>query len=140
MGRLITTAIANLISGVSQQPWSVRLPTQAEEQVNCYSSVTDFLKRRPATRHLAELPAPEGDAAAGVAAHVINRDENEKYIALFSTGGIIVRDLDGNPKSVTLEDGAADYLAQAANAGRDLRFLTINDYTFVLNRRVIVRK
>ena len=68
MGRLITTAIANLISGVSQQPWSVRLPTQAEEQVNCYSSVTDFLKRRPATRHLAELPAPEGDAAAGVAA------------------------------------------------------------------------
>ena len=35
MGRLITTAIANLISGVSQQPWSVRLPTQAEEQVNC---------------------------------------------------------------------------------------------------------
>ena len=119
MGRLITTAIANLISGVSQQPWSVRLPTQAEEQVNCYSSVTDFLKRRPATRHLAELPAPEGDAAAGVAAHVINRDANEKYIALFSTGGIIVRDLDGNPKSVTLQDSAADYLAQAANAGRD---------------------
>ena len=140
MGRLITTTIANLISGVSQQPWNVRLPTQAEEQINCYSSVTDFLKRRPATRHLAELPAPEGDAAAGVAAHVINRDEDEKYIALFSTGGIIVRDLDGNPKSVAIQDGAAAYLAQAANAERDLRFLTINDYTFVLNRRVTVRK
>lgn len=140
MGRLVTTTIANLISGVSQQPWNVRLPTQAEEQINCYSSVTDFLKRRPATRHLAELPAPEGDAAAGVAAHVINRDEDEKYIALFSTGGIIVRDLDGNPKSVTIQDGAAAYLAQAVNAERDLRFLTINDYTFVLNRRVTVRK
>lgn len=140
MGRLVTTGIANLISGVSQQPWSVRLPTQAEEQINCYSSVTDFLKRRPATRHLAELPHPEGNAAGGVAAHVINRDESEKYIALFSTGGIIVRDLDGKPKTVTLEDGSADYLTQAVNAGGDLRFLTINDYTFVLNRRVTVRK
>ena len=55
MGKLVSSTIPNLISGVSQQPWNVRLPTQAEEQVNCTSSVTDFLKRRPATRHLARI-------------------------------------------------------------------------------------
>ena len=69
MGKLVSSTIPNLISGVSQQPWNVRLPTQAEEQVNCQSSVTDFLKRRPATRHLARIrdtPAANGIANANL--------------------------------------------------------------------------
>lgn len=78
MGKLVSSTIPNLISGVSQQPWNVRLPTQAEEQVNCQSSVTDFLKRRPATRHLARIR--DTPAANGIASHHINRDETEQYI------------------------------------------------------------
>ena len=69
MGKLVSSTIPNLISGVSQQPWNVRLPTQAEEQVNCQSSVTDFLKRRPATRHLARIR--DTPAANGIASHHI---------------------------------------------------------------------
>lgn len=139
MGRLISTDIPNLISGVSQQPWNVRLPTQAEEQVNCYSSVTDFLKRRPATRHIARLrnaAFPNNKCAV----HHINRDENEKYACLFTSNHISAYNLDGVPKTVNVQGSAMNYLASAADPNHDLRFLTINDYTFVVNRRVTVRE
>lgn len=139
MGKLVSSTIPNLISGVSQQPWNVRLPTQAEEQVNCTSSVTDFLKRRPATRHLARIR--DTPAANGIASHHINRDETEQYIVTADASGINVFDLEGNAKTVSVTGtGAAGYLAAAATTpNRDLRFLTINDYTFVLNRRVTVK-
>lgn len=137
MGQLVSSAIPNLISGVSQQPWNVRLPTQAEEQINCSSSVTDFLTRRPATAHLARVmdQPPEN----GVAAHGIQRDETERYIVLATQTGIQVHGLDGTPKTVTLTGSGPAYLAAAQDPDRDLRFLTINDYTFVLNRRVTVQ-
>ena len=139
MGKLVSSTIPNLISGVSQQPWNVRLPTQAEEQVNCQSSVTDFLKRRPATRHLARIR--DITAANGIACHHINRDDTEQYIVMADATGIYIFDLEGNAKTVSITGtGAAGYLAAAATTpNRDLRFLTINDYTFVLNRRVTVK-
>ena len=92
MGKLVSSSIPNLISGVSQQPWNVRLPTQGEEQVNCFSSVTDFLKRRPAMNAVARLmDAEEADAlGASIFLHPINRDEREKYIVLVHKGGIRV--------------------------------------------------
>lgn len=138
MGKLVSSTIPNLISGVSQQPWNVRLPTQAEEQVNCTSSVTDFLKRRPATRHLARIR--DITAANGIACHHINRDDTEQYIVMADATGIYIFDLEGNAKTVSITGtGAAGYLAAATTPNRDLRFLTINDYTFVLNRRVTVK-
>ena len=137
MGKLVSSTIPNLISGVSQQPWNVRLPTQAEEQVNCQSSVTDFLKRRPATRHLARIR--DTPAANGIASHYINRDETEQYIVTADASGINVFDLEGNAKTVSVTGTGAAYLAAATAPNRDLRFLTINDYTFVLNRRVAVK-
>ena len=137
MGKLVSSTIPNLISGVSQQPWNVRLPTQAEEQVNCQSSVTDFLKRRPSTRHLARIR--DTPAANGIASHYINRDETEQYIVTADASGINVFDLEGNAKTVSVTGTGAAYLAAATAPNRDLRFLTINDYTFVLNRRVAVK-
>ena len=133
MGKLVSSTIPNLISAVSQQPWNVRLPTQAEEQVNCQSSVTDFLKRRPATRHLARIR--DTPAANGIASHHINRDETEQYIVTADASGINVFDLEGNAKTVSVTGTGAAYLAAATAPNRDLRFLTINDYTFVLNRQ-----
>ena len=137
MGHLIASTIPNLISGVSQQPWNVRLPTQAEEQINCSSSVTEFLRRRPATRHIARL---QDDASGGMALHSINRDETEQYIVLANETGLRVFDLAGKEKSVTVKESGTAYLAAAKNPDADLRFLTINDHTFVLNRKVVVQK
>ena len=136
MGKLIASDIPNLISGVSQQPWNVRLPTQAEEQINCYSSVTDFLRRRPATVHIAKLKS--AGFPDGCAVHHINRDELEKYVCLFTAARIDVYDLEGKMKTVSASDEALTYLSGIRNPKTDLRFLTINDYTFVLNRRKTV--
>lgn len=137
MGKLVSSSIPNLISGVSQQPWNVRLPTQAEEQVNCQSSVTDFLKRRPATRHLARIM--DNPSSGTVAVHAINRDDAEQYIVTADTAGIRVFDLKGTPKTVRTQGTGAAYLAAAASPDQDLRFLTLNDYTFVLNRKAVVK-
>ena len=141
MGKLVASSIPNLISGVSQQPWNVRLPTQGEEQINCFSSVTDFLKRRPAMNAVAKL-MDAGEAGAlgeAVFMHPINRDEHEKYIVLVHKGGIRVFDLDGNEKTVKTDESAKAYLAQAEDPMTDFRAQTINDYTFIVNRRVTVR-
>ena len=46
---LISQSIPNLINGVSQQPPSLRLNTQAELQENGLSSVVTGLSKRPCT-------------------------------------------------------------------------------------------
>lgn len=141
MGQLVSSSIPNLISGVSQQPQNVRLPTQGEEQVNCFSSVTDFLKRRPAMNSVARLmdAATARGLGSSVFMHPINRDEREKYLVLIYKDGIKVFDLDGTEKTVTVDESAKAYLAQAQDPMADFRAQTINDHTFIVNRRVTVK-
>ncbi|MCQ1856389.1 hypothetical protein, partial [Neorhizobium galegae] len=52
---LISSTIPNLINGVSQQPYSLRLSSQAEAQLNGYSSVVEGLKKRPPARFIAKI-------------------------------------------------------------------------------------
>ena len=139
MGKLVSGSIPNLISGVSQQPSNVRLPTQAEEQVNCYSSVSDFLKRRPALNHIAKIIDSESFDDGSIFIHSINRDEVEKYIVLVTTDDVRVFDLQGNEKTVNIDESAQAYLAKATNPAADFRAQTINDYTFIVNRKVVVK-
>ncbi|MEG2005520.1 MAG: hypothetical protein RR014_05740, partial [Bilophila sp.] len=130
MGKLLSGTIPNLISGVSQQPWNVRLPTQAEEQVNCYPSVVDFLKRRPASTHVARLFTTAEAPGTNAAVHHINRDDNEQYMVVITNQNLAVFDLAGNRKVVN--NAGAGYLTHAATQP-PFKFLTINDYTFILN-------
>ncbi|UZT50106.1 non-contractile tail tubular protein [Enterobacter phage 01_vB_Eclo_IJM] len=46
---LITQSIKNLKGGISQQPDILRFSDQGEEQVNCWSSESDGLQKRPPT-------------------------------------------------------------------------------------------
>lgn len=136
MGQLVSSSIPNCISGVSQQPWNVRLPSQAEEQINCFSSVSDFLKRRPATRHVAKIT---GEMADDLFLHAIDRDSRERYLVLVSRTGVRVFTLEGKEMTVRLDGSAKEYLAAAESPATDFRAQTINDYTFLLNRRVTVK-
>ncbi len=132
MGKLVSTSIPNLINGVSQQPDSIRLPTQAKEVVNCFPSVVEFLKRRQATRHRAKI---KSGAVGPVAQHTIDRDVTERYSVLVADGDLTVTDLDGTHKTVNFPAGKA-YLA-TATPNTDIAFLTINDYTFILHRKKV---
>ena len=55
MGRIVNNAIPNLINGVSQQPETLRLSSQATAQENGYSSVVEGLRKRPPTEFVKKI-------------------------------------------------------------------------------------
>lgn len=135
-GGLVSGSLANLIGGVSQQPWNVRMPTQAEEQINCHSTITEFMRRRPATKLIANIESPDG--STNFVCQKLDRDETEQYIALFGKGGIKVYNLQGVEQTVNMTESGQQYLGQLDNATQDLCFCPIRDYLFCVNRKVLV--
>ncbi|MER3119526.1 hypothetical protein, partial [Bacillus subtilis] len=67
--------------------------------------------------------------------HLINRDEHEQYYIVFNGSNIQVVDLSGNQYSVS---GAVDYV-KSSNPRDDIRVVTVADYTFIVNRKVVVK-
>ncbi len=90
---LVSGAIPNLINGVSQQPPSLRLPTQGEVQENGLSSVVRGLEKRPGTQHINEIDTNFTDTTAFI--HTIQRDEEEAYVAVLSNQSVKIFDLVG---------------------------------------------
>lgn len=130
---IISTTIPNLVNGVSQQPYAIRLASQAEEQVNGYSSVVDGLRKRPPTRHSSRiLPTPTTNAFI----HLINRDANERYVVVAAGGGLRVFRLDGGEVAVNFPNGR-DYLA-SSSPQQDYTAVTVADYTFFVNKQKVV--
>lgn len=133
---LVSDNIPNLANGISQQPASLRLITQGQEQVNMYPSLVEGLIKRPPTRFIKELMSShEGQAAL----HFIDRDGSQRYLLMVTADqGIKVYDLEGNEKTVTVDSGV-DYIS-CSDPKKDLRFLTIADYTFVVNKNYRVQQ
>lgn len=132
---LITSNVPNLVNGVSQQPQSLRLPSQGDMQENGLSSISEGLCKRPAFRHVAKmLDGQIGDAFI----HVINRDKSERYVVAVYNGDIRVFDIEGNEQTVNTPDGTA-YL-NSANAAQDFDSITVADYTFIVNKTVETAK
>ena len=74
---LITTAIQNLLNGVSQQADSQRFPSQAEEQINGISSPVEGLIKRYPTEHITKVfPTAPTD----IFSQALNRDSSERYM------------------------------------------------------------
>ena len=141
----IIANIPNFVSGVSQQPRTMRFPSQAEESVNTYPSVVEGLTKRPPSQHIKRLLTPATQASSNSSSHFIDRSETEKYITEIREGKIRVWDLDGNEKLVYY-GGATPSLTPPASASAyltgstdDFKMLTIADYTFVLNKTAYPR-
>lgn len=132
---LISTTLPNLIGGVSQQPYTIRMASQCEAMENCLPSVVEFLRRRPGTYHRAKLL---NNTVTNAAAHVIDRDSMEQYVVVVTNGDLRIFDLKGNRQIVRFPDGP-DYLT-AKNPNTEMDFLTINDYTFLVNKTVTVKR
>lgn len=134
---LITSNVPNLVNGVSQQADGLRFASQADELVNGYCSLLDGLVKRPPSLHVAKVSKPGLSPTAFsdlTFVHTINRDTTERYTALVDTDGIPrVYNMNGAAQSVTVLNNAATYLA-SSNPKRDLKFLTVADNTFVLNK------
>jgi hypothetical protein len=129
---LISASIPNLINGVSQQPPSLRLKTQATLQENALSSVVNGLSKRPCTEHIAELGSITGAEDAFV--HTMRRDENEYYTLIITTDDMYVYDRDGVQRTV---NGTSTYLDSVTNPTDDIAAVTVADYTFLLNKKIV---
>ena len=129
--------LPSLTGGVSTQPPQLRLPTQAEESINTNATLVDGLKRRPPAEYLGKLL---GFPTAASTFHAINAPTGDYFVAA-GDEALKVWDLSSFGSSVTLRNKAGG-IATAPDFGyldtpnpqRDLRFLTLADYTLVLNR------
>ena len=130
LANLVSYAIPNLVQGISQQPDAQRDPSQGSIQVNGVSSIAEGLRKRDYTETLAKVSTtPFGDAFI----HSILRDQSEEYLAVITNGGIQVFDLDGNEIPVTQDASSYDYLSSVTDARRQLRAVTVADFTFICN-------
>lgn len=125
---LVSDSIPNLINGVSEQPFALRLPSQSEAQQNFHSSPVEGLTRRPPTRHITSL---SGDWSA-VFTHPIDRDENEQYFVKITNGDLEVIDIDGVSQTVNFPSGKT-YLTGSTS---HFRALTVADFTFIVNTSI----
>lgn len=130
---LVTQEIKNLKGGISQQPDILRFPDQGNQQINAFSSEVQGLQKRPPSKHIKRLRDQWGLKPL---IKLINRDESEKYYVAYEEAGITVWDLQGNKKTVNAPAGWG-YLA-GTDPRRDIRAVTIADYTFIVNRAVTV--
>ena len=131
---LITRSIPNLIGGVSQQPEILRLENQATAQENGFSGVVEGLKKRPPTNHVAKISSSSLNNAF---IHTINRDINERYIVVITNGSVAVYTIDGVAKTVVSQTNATNYL-NSTNPREDFKALTVNDFTYILNKNKTV--
>ena len=130
---LISSSIPNLVNGVSQQPFTLRLSSQAELQENGLSTTSQGLRKRPPTKHLKKiLSGSVGNAYI----HTINRDANERYVVIITNGDLKVFDLAGVEKTVNFP-GGKNYL-NAAVPDTAFRAVTVADFTFIVNKTTTV--
>lgn len=131
---LISQSVKNLKGGISQQPNILRFPEQGSEQINGWSSETEGLQKRPPfvfTKTIGDQNA----LGAEPLVHLINRDSVEQYYVVFTGQGVRVFDLNGKEYVV---EGDLSYV-KVGNPRDDLRMVTVADYTFIVNRNMVVR-
>ena len=130
---LVSRSIPTLLRGVSQAAESTKQPDHADIQDNADSDPVLGLAKRSGSQFVSNLI--NGETSIGNA-HVItiNRDTNERYVAVFTNNNIRVFDLDGTEKTVTKPDGVS-YLS-CTNPRSQIKTITIADFTFVVNTTV----
>jgi hypothetical protein len=128
----ITQQVPNYIFGISEQPDELKIPGQVRNLKNGLPDVTRGLQKRPGSRYVNTLSA-ETDSKWF---HIF-RDEAEQYIGqVTKTGEVKVWDVKtGAPLAVTGDQKA--YLAFTDS--EDIQVLSINDFTFITNRREQVK-
>lgn len=130
---LIQQTIKNLIAGISQQPPKLRHAEQLEEQINGFSTEAGGLQKRPPTQHVRRLPA----LPLKTKVHLINRDEKERYIVAFTGDSLKIFDINGNEKTVKMENGADTYVT-CSKPNKQLKAITVADHTFIVNTTKVV--
>lgn len=133
MGRLVEGDIKTLFHGVSRQPDTMRLPGQVEDATNVDFTVeSGGFRSRFGSERIAKLTV--ASPTADVAIHSINRDTTERYVVVVPGDGTveIFDTTTGVEKTVNaISVPVQGYLTGSPS---DFSFVTVADYTFVLNK------
>lgn len=136
---LYSQSIKNLVAGISQQPPILRLPEQLEEQLNGFSTEVAGLQKRPPTMHIKTVHELILSDTAKPLVHNVKRDAKERYKMIFVNNTVKVIDLQGNIKPVTMADNTNPAYLVTPNPRKDLKVLTVADYTFVANKNIVTK-
>lgn len=157
---LISKNIPNLINGVSQQPPSLRLDSQAEEQINGLSDVVTGLRKRPPSEYINTLRkgTPTGDAVSSTEVnrsyiHSYKRSNEEQYTVMYDptsekmrvydiTGNLRyengVGSWDSNGSLISANTDDVSYLSGAT--ANDIASTSVSDSTFLVNKLKVVER
>ena len=150
----VTQTIPNYIAGVSEVPDQLKNPGQVKNALNVLPSVDKGLEKRPGSEYVRSLTIDP----TGTWFHYY-RDDEEQYIGQIGRNHSVgcgsnirmwsLRDQPNHPSGYVLAGDEMD--VDVAETGRegintylnhstdeDLQFLTINDYTYVVNRTKVV--
>ena len=146
---LETIPIPNLVNGVSQQPATVRFPSQCELMDDCYPSTSGLRKRDP-SEHVANLTSLLTGDAGDAFVHFIDRGVGERYAVIVSTTGspatttlTIVNLTTGADQTPTTgspsnQPDGIGYL-QTSTPSTSLRAVTLQDVTYILNTEKVAK-
>ena len=127
---LISRSIPTLLRGVSQASDSTKQADHADIKDNANSDPVVGLTKRSGTQFMANL-ITSGTPIGNAHVKFINKNVNERYIAIFTSDNIRVFELDGTELTVHKPDGVG-YL-NTTTPRDELKTVTIADFTFVVN-------
>ena len=129
---LTSGTIPSMIGGISQQDASVRLPTQIADAVNCDLSPARGAGPRPPAEFINVLRSDIPDNAFF---HSIVRDSRERYIVAIYPDNVRVFNHETGKEYVVIKDAASlAYLTTLSEPWQSFRAVTVDDYTFIVNR------
>ncbi len=132
----VSQKIPFLVGGVSQQPDSLKLPGQVRECINYLPDPTFGLIKRPGLKFIQRLN--NAPTTSGSWFFINKTDEDKLFVSIELNGAVKVWDAQsGIQQTVNTPSGTATAYAVHSDP-RDIEVLQINDYIFVLNRKVVV--
>ena len=128
---LISKAIPTLLRGVSQAADNTKQADHADIQDNADGNPVTGLTKRSGLQYITNLST---STLGNVHIQTINRDVNERYVAIFSNGDVKVYDIDGTEKTVNKPDGTT-YL-NTSDPRSVMKTVSVADFTFVVNTSI----
>ena len=128
---LVSKAIPTLLRGVSQAADNTKQADHADIQDNADSNPVTGLTKRSGLQYITNLST---STLGNVHIQTINRDVNERYVAIFSNGDVKVYEIDGTEKTVHKPDGTT-YL-NTSDPRSVMKTVSVADFTFVVNTSI----
>lgn len=130
---LVSKPIPSFLNGVSQQPASLRGPSQVDASDNALPYPAVGLTKRPPTTHEAKI---RNTTATDAYTHIINISPTERYFVIILDGSIEVYAENGTAHSVTVNTGGATYL-DVTTPRTDFAAISVEGYTLILNKTMV---